>query len=934
MIKAAIVSLSLTLLLATVPAAQAQTPEQDAINRAVYIEAARITMRQKLEDAHAAQARHDLAAASASYDGAWTLATQVGPANVPDEARQIQAGLAEVRLKLARDAQAAGDLREADANVRVVLRADPSNPEAIAFERANSKLLEEQKGRMPSQEAQSRIPIIAQDHTQAGTLVQDGKLFLEMGRLDEAEAKLNAAVKIDPQNQAAYYYLNLVTEARFQESLNKRDVASRKGLTDVEQEWAMPPKGELLPKPNPYNRTNLIYTSKGRQNIYRKLELIHLDSVSYQGLPLGEVVKNLSDEAKRRDPEKRGINFIINPNAPPAATPTPGAFGAPGGFGAPGAGAIDPATGLPVATAAPTENVDVSAVSVKIDPPITDLRLADVLDAIIKVADKPIKYSVEDYAVVFSLKSQDAAPLFVRVIKVDPNTFLQGLESVTGFDWGAIAQASNSGGGGGGGGGGGLSGGGGGLSGGGGGVSGGGGSGILTIPRVNIAGSTGGQGGQQQGQNVQLGAPGGGGGLGAGGAAGGSTATLTGAGVKAVTRIYDTASINTLVRQFFVAMGVDLTPPKNLFFNDREGSLVVRATMQDLDIIETAIQVLNIAPPQVNIKTKFLEVSQNDNRALGFDWYLGNVLMNNGSMGFQGGTAPSFSGAPSPANPSGIFPTSGILPAGSDSLVTSGLRNTLNAPALGTFTGILTDPQFRVVIKALEQRDGADLLSESSVTTLSGRQTEVQVVDLRTIVIGTSANQTTGGGGGGIGGATAPGVIGSTISYPTETLPFGPSLDVVPYVCADGYTIQMTIIPTLAEFIGYDDPGQFVPQAQSASSGVGGVALPITAVLPLPHFRVRQVTTSAIVWDGQTIVLGGLIAENVAKVKDKVPVLGDLPLVGRLFRSESSQTSKKNLMIFVTPTIIDPAGNRAHSEEEMPFAQTQIPAQPKPAVAP
>jgi general secretion pathway protein D len=244
-------------------------------------------------------------------------------------------------------------------------------------------------------------------------------------------------------------------------------------------------------------------------------------------------------------------------------------------------------------------------------------------------------------------------------------------------------------------------------------------------------------------------------------------------------------------------------------------------------------------------------------------------------------------------------------------------------------SGILTDPQFRVVLHALEQRDGADLLNEASVTTVSGRQTQVQVVDLQTIVIGTSLNQTGAGGTGALGGVggTAGGVIGSTINYPTITLPFGPTLDVIPYVEADGYTIQMTLNPSLTEFLQYDDPGLFVPQVQSASSGVGGVAAPITAQLPLPHFRVRQVTTSVVVWDGQTVVLGGLIAENVTKLKDKIPVLGDLPMVGRLFRSESSQTQKKNLMIFVTPTILDPAGNREHSEDEMPFAQTAVPVQ-------
>jgi len=178
----------------------------------------------------------------------------------------------------------------------------------------------------------------------------------------------------------------------------------------------------------------------------------------------------------------------------------------------------------------------------------------------------------------------------------------------------------------------------------------------------------------------------------------------------------------------------------------------------------------------------------------------------------------------------------------------------------------------------------------------------------------------------GIGGGGA-GVVGSTLNYNVQALPFGPVIDVVPYVSADGYTVQMVIIPTVTEFVGYDDPGQFVPQAQSVSGGAGGVGIPLTGQLPLPRFRLRQVTTSASVWDGQTIMLGGLISESVQKSKDKVPVLGDLPLFGRLFRSESSLTVKRNLVIFVTPTIIDPAGNRYHSEEEMPFAHSGIPEQ-------
>jgi general secretion pathway protein D len=86
-------------------------------------------------------------------------------------------------------------------------------------------------------------------------------------------------------------------------------------------------------------------------------------------------------------------------------------------------------------------------------------------------------------------------------------------------------------------------------------------------------------------------------------------------------------------------------------------------------------------------------------------------------------------------------------------------------------------------------------------------------------------------------------------------------------------------------------------------------------------------STSLQVWDGQTVVLGGLLSERVITIKDQVPMLADLPLLGRLFRSESKTTTKKNLLVFVTPILIDPAGNRLHSEEDMPFARDAVPRQ-------
>ena len=158
----------------------------------------------------------------------------------------------------------------------------------------------------------------------------------------------------------------------------------------------------------------------------------------------------------------------------------------------------------------------------------------------------------------------------------------------------------------------------------------------------------------------------------------------------------------------------------------------------------------------------------------------------------------------------------------------------------------------------------------------------------------------------------------SAITPQQQQVEVGPVLDVVPYVLSDGYTINLTLIPSLTEFNGYDNP-----------PSIPGISVANVVQVPtiLPDFIVRQVVTTVNIWDNQTIVLGGLISSTVQSTKDKVPMLGDLPLVGRLFQSQSKISSKKNLMIFVTATIVDPAGNRVHSDDELPFLQSTIPPQ-------
>jgi len=220
-----------------------------------------------------------------------------------------------------------------------------------------------------------------------------------------------------------------------------------------------------------------------------------------------------------------------------------------------------------------------------------------------------------------------------------------------------------------------------------------------------------------------------------------------------------------LAKSFFTTLGLNLDPPKSVFFNDRLGVLFVRATSQDLDTIEKAIQVLNMTAPQVHIKARFIEVEQDDSSALGFDWYLGNVNLGNGVIGTGGnagtvGVPTSAMTGPGSVYSSGVFPgylNNGTLVNTINPTVqslTSGLNNT--APAIASITGILTDPNFQVVLHALEQRVGTEELSEPEVTTTSGRQTEMRATQILTIITSFSFQQGTTSGTTTTGTTTAP----------------------------------------------------------------------------------------------------------------------------------------------------------------------------------
>ena len=159
----------------------------------------------------------------------------------------------------------------------------------------------------------------------------------------------------------------------------------------------------------------------------------------------------------------------------------------------------------------------------------------------------------------------------------------------------------------------------------------------------------------------------------------------------------------------------------------------------------------------------------------------------------------------------------------------------------------------------------------------------------------------------------------------------GVLIEVEPVISEDGRTIELTISPELTEFEGFVNYGS--PINKPASSSVlplqlGASATGATSYIPIsqgeqlitpnyilqPVFKVQKVVTGVKIYDGATVVLGGAKIEKRTLVEDKVPILGDLPFVGRFFKSNANQAETKNIIIFVTVEVVDPSGQRINRD--------------------
>ena len=419
-----------------------------------------------------------------------------------------------------------------------------------------------------------------------------------------------------------------------------------------------------------------------------------------------------------------------------------------------------------------------------------------------------------------------------------------------------------------------------------------------------------------------------------------TTSTTATPGVAAGSQ--SAVAVRSGAREFLENSGVPFPEGASANYIASTSRLIVKNTQSALDLVDTLVDNSLTAPAsQVEIESKFLEVTQNSLKEMGIDWLVGQFALPFGTGVYGGGgttvgganvagTTLSSTGAVTGntafpfVNPGGTgIPTgassltSGPVTAGNRSGTTAIGVNAVDAllfgtpvgpaPALLALAGVFTNPQFQVVLRALNQSKGVDLVSAPKVTTKSGQRATIEIVrefrypseyDLPQV------SQSPGG-------LFAPATPTSPTAF--EMKPTGITLEVEPTVGPDGYTIDLVLAPRVVEFDGFINYGSPIFANVDYISILGanlasGNILVTANVINKPVFSTREVTTQVSVYDGQTVVLGGLMREDVQKVEDKVPILGDIPLAGRLFRTSADQHVKRNLIMFVTASLLDPAG--------------------------
>lgn len=288
-----------------------------------------------------------------------------------------------------------------------------------------------------------------------------------------------------------------------------------------------------------------------------------------------------------------------------------------------------------------------------------------------------------------------------------------------------------------------------------------------------------------------------------------------------------------------------------------QNALVVKADPQLMREIEAAIQQLDIRRQQVLIEAAIIEVSGNDADQLGIQWALGDLSSGVGLMSFSnvGASLASIAAGYASAGASGA------------AAAIAGDASKGNGATFGVGNFENSRKAYGALIQALKTNTKSNFLSTPSIVTMDNEEAY--------IVVGQNVPFVTG--------SVSTGTSGTVNPYTTvERKDVGVTLKVVPHIGENG-TVRLEVEQEVSDV--QNNKGQATDLVTNK----------------------RAIKTAVLAEHGQTVVLGGLIADNTALSRQGVPGLSDIPYLGRLFQANSRSNEKRNLLVFIHPTIVGDA---------------------------
>ena len=847
------------------PTAQYAGDAQDSINAR---EAARRKAKtnealELLQQGRTCYTQKEYVQALEKYEAAWKVVPKA-PATKKLQEFLVKS-IGDASIAVAIEYSRIGRYDEAEQLLLDVLERDPNNKRA----RQELSLM-----RDPVRNNPALTPEHVKNVEEVNRLLNLAWGYYELGKYDEAYAEFNRVIKIDPYNTAARRGQEAVSKRRTSYYRAAHDSYRAKALAEVDALWE-----EQIPQELPtieLGGTETVATSEGVLRNRDSLLALKIANVNFEGTPMADALEFLRAEARKNG---QRINFIFEKAQAPVPTAAPVAASSDDDEESDEEEEEDVAAPVAVYTPPPPAVIDSLQMS--------DVSAADLLARMCSQAG--CEYRVEENAVVVYQKGAGAQRMTRRQWTVRPSFFNGGEE---GSDEDEEDSDFSSG-------------------------------GSRRAKKIDAKASL-----IDMGVNFPTGAM-------------AKYSPVT--GVLTVTNTDDELdTVEEAINKFRQDM------PK-----------MVKVSAKFVEISQTNEEELSfdwvVNPFSVNNSGSTYIGGVNGSNSLpnrlveDFVSTGGSAFANNykGDSVWPIGSTKSLSSATDTIS-NGLM--TGGLRSGSGAITSGALTNLMNsgsagasataspAPGVMSLSGIFDSGSYQMIMRGLSQKKGVDVMSAPSLVISGDEPMEyapapdqlasdqndetgcAKIEVIRRFVYpteydepqiessGNGYNNNNNDNNNGYSGSMPVAAPANPSAWGVEEVGVMLRFQIEPLKEGDGDIVRFKRFEIrVVDFEGFVNYGSPITAGIANQKTIEHIVLTENRI-DMPIFSRRYINSNPCVYDGHTIAIGGMIQDEVQKVEDKVPVFGDLPLIGRLFRSNAESHIRKNLMVFVTADIIDPFG--------------------------